>query len=241
MFSLKGRRDTMEDKSASLQFKRKDGELVYIFAVWDGHGGINVAEYASKHFPQIVAQQLDTVADVAVSCDIKKALVKAHEKFEVKLKKHLKEKAKTTGCTSCMVVVFGERRDLYCCNVGDSRAVAFAYSKNKDVQICPMSTDHKPDDPTEKERLAKQGAVVESKDTPRVVYGNTALSMSRGFGDHEGEPFISHEPEVFHHHVDVLEKWQERLQYIMVDEFQDSNSKELALIDFLSRKNKSKL
>lgn len=44
---------------------------------------------------------------------------------------------------------------------------------------------------------------------------------------------------LFHHHVDVLEKWQERLQYIMVDEFQDSNSKELALIDFLSRKNKN--
>lgn len=44
---------------------------------------------------------------------------------------------------------------------------------------------------------------------------------------------------LFHHHADVLEKWQDRLQYIMVDEFQDSNKKELALIDLLSRKNKN--
>jgi DNA helicase-2/ATP-dependent DNA helicase PcrA len=44
---------------------------------------------------------------------------------------------------------------------------------------------------------------------------------------------------LFHHHTDVLEKWQDRLQYIMVDEFQDSNRKELALIDLLSRKNKN--
>jgi len=44
---------------------------------------------------------------------------------------------------------------------------------------------------------------------------------------------------LFAHHHDVLEKWQDRLQYIMVDEFQDSNKKELALIELLSKKHKN--
>lgn len=44
---------------------------------------------------------------------------------------------------------------------------------------------------------------------------------------------------LFYHHTDVLKKWQNRLQYIMVDEFQDSNKKELALIELLSKKHKN--
>ena len=36
--------------------------------------------------------------------------------------------------------------------------------------------------------------------------------------------------------ADVREKWQEKLNYIMVDEFQDSSSREMTLINILSRK-----
>jgi DNA helicase-2/ATP-dependent DNA helicase PcrA len=48
--------------------------------------------------------------------------------------------------------------------------------------------------------------------------------------------FVHH---LFYYHTNVLEKWQDRLQYIMVDEFQDSNKKELALIALLSKKHKN--
>lgn len=44
---------------------------------------------------------------------------------------------------------------------------------------------------------------------------------------------------LFSKNPEVREKWQEKLNYIQVDEFQDSSSKELALIDVLSAKYKN--
>lgn len=41
---------------------------------------------------------------------------------------------------------------------------------------------------------------------------------------------------VFHRCIDVLKKWQDRLNYIQVDEFQDSSSTEMELIDLLCAK-----
>ncbi len=41
---------------------------------------------------------------------------------------------------------------------------------------------------------------------------------------------------VFHRCADVLKKWQDRLNYIQVDEFQDSSSTEMELIDLLCAK-----
>lgn len=44
---------------------------------------------------------------------------------------------------------------------------------------------------------------------------------------------------LFSKNAEVKEKWQDKLNYIQVDEFQDSSSKELALIDVLSAKYKN--
>ena len=41
---------------------------------------------------------------------------------------------------------------------------------------------------------------------------------------------------LFENHEDVLEKWQDRMHYIQVDEFQDSSKKELDLINALCKK-----
>ena len=41
---------------------------------------------------------------------------------------------------------------------------------------------------------------------------------------------------IFHNHKDVLEKWQDIMQYIQVDEFQDVSNKEYELVDLLSGK-----
>ncbi len=44
---------------------------------------------------------------------------------------------------------------------------------------------------------------------------------------------------VFRRYSDVLEKWQDRLNYIQVDEFQDSSGTEMELIDLLSAKHRN--
>lgn len=41
---------------------------------------------------------------------------------------------------------------------------------------------------------------------------------------------------LFHHSPEVLEKWQERLNYIQVDEFQDSSDVEMELVDLMSKR-----
>ena len=44
---------------------------------------------------------------------------------------------------------------------------------------------------------------------------------------------------LFKHHEDVLEKWQKRLHYIMVDEFQDITAKEFKIIKWLNQINRN--
>ena len=45
--------------------------------------------------------------------------------------------------------------------------------------------------------------------------------------------------DIFGRCPEVLEKWQDRLNYIQVDEFQDSSSNEMRLVDLLSGKHKN--
>ena len=45
--------------------------------------------------------------------------------------------------------------------------------------------------------------------------------------------------DIFNRYPEVLEKWQDRLNYIQVDEFQDSSNTEMELVDRLSEKHKN--
>ena len=96
-----------------------------------------------------------------------------------------------SGSTTIIVLLFNNR--LWCANVGDSRAVIGKY-RNGQWLACPLSKDHKPDLPKEKERIIASGGRV---DTFRDAYGNPVgpsrvwlkdenipgLAMSRSLGD----------------------------------------------------------
>ena len=45
--------------------------------------------------------------------------------------------------------------------------------------------------------------------------------------------------DIFNRCPEVLEKWQDRLNYIQVDEFQDSSKNEMQLVDLLSGQHKN--
>ena len=61
---------------------------------------------------------------------------------------------------------------FYTANIGDSRAVLCRSSKS-----IPLSTDHKPDLPSEHNRIEKAGGYIEKN---RI---NGSLNLSRAFGD----------------------------------------------------------
>ncbi|MGP6139502.1 MULTISPECIES: ATP-dependent helicase [unclassified Jeotgalibaca] len=44
---------------------------------------------------------------------------------------------------------------------------------------------------------------------------------------------------LFQDYEEVLEKWQKKLHYIQVDEFQDSSAKQIAIVDLVSKRNKN--
>lgn len=77
------------------------------------------------------------------------------------------------GATCCVVLITGE--EIYCASAGDSRAILV----KKDGQVVPLSEDHKPYDPREKERIDASGHFVEDK---RV---DSFLGVARAIGDHK--------------------------------------------------------
>ena len=196
MYSIKGRRDSMEDESGIYEFKTSSGELVRVYAVWDGHGGKEVATLVSQQFPTILRQALAD-AKTFERLEIRPLLEAAHEKMH----SHIPTKFQEVGCTSCVVIYVPGKNRLFCSNIGDSRSVLYLGNSivEEPMNILPLSIDHKPDESFESSRLGKLGATVHDakgeKGTSRVWYANTGLSMSRAFGDLAGMPFISHAPD----------------------------------------------
>ena len=62
---------------------------------------------------------------------------------------------KDSGCTACAVLV--TPNNIYCANVGDSRAII----ATQDGDVIVLSHDHKPNDPTEEKRIIKAGGTVD--------------------------------------------------------------------------------
>lgn len=97
-----------------------------------------------------------------------------------------------SGSTANIVLV--EENDIYCANVGDSRAVLGHVDESGNVKAVPLSFDHKPSDSKERNRIEAMNGRVEACRGP---YGNPVgparvwlkgrdipgLAMSRAFGD----------------------------------------------------------
>ena len=166
-----------------------------LFGVFDGHGGKEVSIFVKARFTEEL-QKLDSYK----SKDYTKALKDAFKKIDDILltdegNNALKEIqardgqqdpfsgamgggetiANFTGCTATVVLI--TKTDFYCANAGDSRSVLGRASGSE--MCCPLSEDHKPDNPDEKARIEKAGGFVEEN---RV---NGSLNLSRSMGDFE--------------------------------------------------------
>ena len=75
----------------------------------------------------------------------------------------------TSGTTATVVIFKG--RTLYIAHVGDSGAAIGRLSKEKKLQAVPLTADHKPDVPSEKNRIESLGGKVLSRNgVPRVAW-----------------------------------------------------------------------
>lgn len=180
--SMQGYRVSMEDRhnfftelgnDCPIEIRNLKVDLSY-FAVYDGHSGDVCADFLSHTlFKNILAEEAtvpNLTAQSFLSSDerIKTAFLKTDAAFE---REKPTDDSGSTAVT-CSVKKMGDRLELICANTGDSRCILYDNGKTE-----PMSYDHKPTNPKEKERIINAGSTVEFS---RV---NGSLAVSRAFGD----------------------------------------------------------
>ncbi len=184
--SMQGWRMSMEDAHIS---ETNLCEGISIFAVFDGHGGSEVAKFCAKYFNQhLLANENFKKGEYKIAME--ETFLKMDELLmsvdgeellkEFRLDETLNSMA---GCTANVVLFVKDK--FYVANAGDSRAIIFT----NDKKVLHLSVDHKPDDELEKQRINNAGGYVAEG---RV---NDNLNLSRAIGDLEYKKNSNLKPE----------------------------------------------
>ncbi|KAK3816155.1 MAG: phosphatase 2C-like domain-containing protein [Benniella sp.] len=165
--AMQGWRITMEDAHTTL-LDVEDAEGTAFFAVYDGHGGPNVAKYSGEGLHKRI------VGDKAFAKgDYMAAIKNGFLEMDRALRFDAEYGGDSSGCTA-ITATFTNKNVLYVGNAGDSRAVL-----GSDGTSIVLSNDHKPVNREESRRIVAAGGFVE--------YGrvNGSLALSRALGDFE--------------------------------------------------------
>lgn len=119
---------------------------VSIFAVFDGHGGKEVALFCQDQFCQQLLQN-EHFKKEEYEVALRQTFLKMDEillsnEGQSKLREYQGDNEyanSMAGCTANVALI--TKTKIYIANAGDARCVLFT----KDGQIVPMSLDHKPD------------------------------------------------------------------------------------------------
>jgi serine/threonine protein phosphatase PrpC len=183
-----GCRRTMEDTMSVVGCMRGRADEDY-FAVYDGHGGKQVADWAHMHVHEHVARCLaDAEAGAASAASDEAAIIAAISRAFLEANDALREQepvAMDAGATAAACLVRGNM--LYAANAGDARAVLGRRSG-----AVRLTHDHKPGLPEEKARITAAGGFVFSRGGVDRVDG--FLAVSRAFGDLCLAPKVTAEP-----------------------------------------------
>ena len=181
---MQGWRNTMED--AKLVNLALDSNAM-IFGVFDGHGGKEVAEFVSRHFcmellnnraykdgnyEQALKDTFLRMDDLLRTQDGLKEVIRIAKDLPDNYPVQADPSMMVAGCTAVVALVV--RDTIYVANAGDSRCVL-----SREGRAVELSIDHKPDLPTERDRIIRAGGCVEDG----RVMGN--LNLSRSIGDLE--------------------------------------------------------
>jgi serine/threonine protein phosphatase PrpC len=152
------------------------------YAVFDGHGGKEVALYLQQNLWHFLKDNLVS------GMGVKESL---HSAFEIAA---ANIDAQYVGSTALVVLV--GKHDIWIANTGDCRAVLNKFENYKYTGI-PLTQDHKPNHPDELKRIYEVGGSVVSDyfGVPRV---NAYLAVSRSFGDMHIAPAVTWKPDVYH-------------------------------------------
>lgn len=160
---MQGWRINMEDAHTHLLSLMEDKHASF-FAVYDGHGGAKVAQYAGSHLHKKIVGHPSYKKG-----KIEEAIKQGFLAVDSDMLEDENMKDELAGTTAVIVLLKGNK--VYCGNVGDSRAVASVGG-----QVQQLSYDHKPGNEAETKRIIAAGGWVEFN----RVNGNLALSRALG-------------------------------------------------------------
>merc|ERR1712000_457742 len=197
---MQGKRPYMED-TYSTYFSSSG---ISYFGVYDGHGNDHVSKYlASNLLGNVHDSFMNQNGSLTerIEKSLKESFMKTNEQYKTFAKKNRSN--------------WGS---------GGSTGVVAAIYKDENSQVYPMSEDHKPDSPKEKERIEKSGGFVTIP--PRgPARLNGILATSRAFGDFDLEPQITAYPDI----VDIIIGKMNESGSFELDSNWDSNSAMLIL------------
>ncbi|KAJ0401662.1 hypothetical protein P43SY_001294 [Pythium insidiosum] len=196
--AVRGDRSHMEDTSFVSSCKRFN-------AVFDGHGGAAVADYLKTQLFPLIGPglvRLDTEDEQLYRKDVTQAAVEtllreAVEKVDADVV--ARPQWKFQGSTAVGVLLYDD--SVFSMNVGDSRAVL-----SRGGQVVELTRDHKPNDPSERQRIEALGGTVrwygyvDAQGVPIEPYGayrvNGNLAVARAIGDSDLRPFVCGDVEI---------------------------------------------
>ncbi|ESW33505.1 hypothetical protein PHAVU_001G075400 [Phaseolus vulgaris] len=182
--SVIGRRKEMEDAvSTEIGFAAKERGMYDFFAVYDGHGGAQVAEACRERLHQLVAEEVER-RESEVEGDWQGVMEGCFRKMDSEVADNAA--VRTVGSTAVVAVIAAE--ELVVANCGDCRAVL-----GRGGEAVDLSSDHKPNRPDELMRIEEAGGRVINWNGQRVL---GVLATSRSIGDQYLRPYVISKPEV---------------------------------------------
>ena len=179
----------MEDDH-TIEIDYLDDPKSCFLAVFDGHGGSNVAKFSAANLFRIFPDEATFQTG-----DFTSALKKSFLDTDVKMLTDDNMHDDPSGATS--VVVFVKGNKVYCANAGDSRAIM-----SENGNVFELSYDHKPNNPIEHQRINKAGGYVEFN----RVNGNLALSRALGDFTYKSNDTLVPEEQIVTADPDIIEK-----------------------------------
>jgi len=207
VYAVKGRRPTMEDRFSIVDDKSSNEKRFMGFAVYDGHGGPYLANFAERYIlPSIIRSYLSTPEKDKSSVNLTQLLSEEIVKNDEEAMEKGGLGQDLSGSTALVGVL--HKNKLYIANVGDSRAVATKIDTLDEALQITM--DHKPNHDRELERIKAAGGWVAFNGVWRV---GGILAVSRALGDAYLKKFgwVTATPDVF-----VIDLKRLPLQYIIM-------------------------
>ncbi|XP_077317764.1 protein phosphatase 1F [Lithobates pipiens] len=186
--AIRNTRRKMEDRHMMLLdfnqlFGIMDGVARSYFAVFDGHGGLDAANYAATHIHVTLARNEALLSDPA------RALKEVFQRTDAMFLRKAKRERLRSGTTGVCAMLEGEC--LHVAWLGDSQALLVQQGSP-----VTLMEPHKPEREDERERIEALGGCVTYMGCWRV---NGTLAVSRAIGDIDQKPYVSGEGDVTTH------------------------------------------